>query len=376
MNPDKKKIILITLRADVGGGPYHVNLLLKNLSDFFDFYIAAPLNEPYGFYWKEQLGVNRFFELKFRSFNLITFFKLFSFIKNNSIGIIHSHGKGAGLYSRLVKIFLPQIKVIHTFHGFHIQEYKFISRNLYILLERLLNLLTDLFINVSFGEQNVCVQHKLFNKKKSRVIYNAIPSVVSPIESKIEMRRKLELPLEKFCIISVLRFSYQKNLPLLIDIADRLNQNERFLFLIIGDGEQRKDVEKLILEKKIANIKLLGFRNNIVEYLLASDIYLSTSLWEGLAFALIEATACGLPIIASDVTGNNELVTDGKNGYLFELNKPDIALKKILFLESSPNLQKIMGENSLKIFKDNFQLSTMIEKMKDIYSNSSTLYKL
>jgi glycosyltransferase involved in cell wall biosynthesis len=376
LNPDKKKIIFITVRSDIGGGPYHVNLLLKNLSDFFDFHIAAPLNKPYGIQWQEQFGMNRFFELPFRSFNLLTFFKLLSFIKNNSIGIIHSHGKGAGLYSRLAKIFLPQIKVIHTFHGIHIQEYKLISRNLYILLERLLNLLTDVFINVSFGEQNVCMQHKFFNKKKSRVIYNAISSIDCPIESKIEIRRKLELPLEKFCIISVLRFSYQKNLPLLIDIADRLNQNERFLFLIIGDGEQRKDVEQLILGKKITNIKLLGFRNNIVEYLSASDIYLSTSLWEGLAFSLIEATACGLPIIASDVTGNNELVTDGKNGYLFEINKPDIASKQILFLESSPNLQKIMGENSLEIFKDNFQLSTMIEKMKDIYTNSNTLYKL
>ncbi len=373
MKTDKRKIVLITVRSDIGGGPYHVNLLLKNLSDFYDFHIAAPLNEPYGFNWKELVGANRFFELPFRSFNLFTFFNLLSFIKTNSIGIIHSHGKGAGLYSRLAKIFLPQIKVIHTFHGFHIQKYKFISRNLYILLERLLNLLTDVFINVSFGEQNVCVQNKILNKKKSLVIYNAISSIELPIESKIEMRRKLELPLEKFCIVSVLRFNYQKNLPLLIDIADRLNQNERFLFLIIGDGEERKDVEQLILEKKIINVKLLGFRNNIVEYLLASDIYLSTSLWEGLPFSLIEAAACGLPIIASDVTGNNELVTDGKNGYLFELNKPDIALKKILFLESAPNLQKTMGENSLKIYKDNFQLSTMIEKMKDIYSNSNTL---
>ena len=369
MNPDKKKIILITLRSDIGGGPYHVNLLLKNLSDFFDFYIAAPLNKPYGFQWKEQLGINRFFELPFRSFNVIIFFRLLFFIKSNSIGIIHSHGKGAGLYSRLVKMFIPQIKVIHTFHGIHIQEYSFISRNIYILLERLLNLLTNLFINVSFGEQKICLQYKIFNKKKSRVIYNAIHSIAYPLKTKIETRRKLSLPLEKFLIISVLRFSYQKNLPLLIRIAEQLNQNAKFSFLIIGDGEQRKEVEELILAKKIVNITLLGFKNNIIDYLFASDIYLSTSLWEGLPFSLIEAAACGIPIIASDVTGNNEVVNDAENGYLFELNKPDVAVNKILYLESSSDEQKIMSENSLKIVKDNFQLSTMINKMKDIYTN-------
>ncbi len=370
MNPDKKKIILITVRSDVGGGPYHLDLLLKNLCDFFDFYIAAPLNKPYGFQWQEQLGINRFFELPFRSFNVINFFRLLFFIRSNSIGVIHSHGKGAGLYSRLIKIFKPQIKVIHTLHGFHIKEYNFIGRNLYILLERILNLLTDSFINVSFGEQKVCLQYKIFNEKKSYVIYNGISLIDCPIESKIEIRRKLELPIEKFFIISVSRINYQKNLPLLISIAERLNHNERISFLIAGDGEQRKEVEQIIIEKKINNIKLLGFINNSVEYLLACDIYLSTSLWEGLPYSLIEAAACGLPIIASDVIGNNEVVIDGENGYLFNLNEPEIAVEKILELANSEKQIKILRENSLKIVEDKFLLTKMIKKMKEIYSNT------
>lgn len=369
MIPDKKKIIFITVRSDIGGGPYHVNLLLKNLSNIFDFYIAAPLNIPYGIQWQEQFGMNRFFVLPFRSFNVIMFFRLLLFIKSNSIGIIHSHGKGAGLYSRLVKIFIPRIKVIHTFHGIHIQGYNLISRKLYIFLERILNHLTNMFINVSFGEQKVCAQYKIFDKKKSHVIYNAISSIEPPIESKIKIRGNLGIPFEKFIIISVLRFNYQKNLPLLINIAERLNYTDRFSFLIIGDGEQRKEVEQLIFEKKIKNIKLLGFRNNVVEYLLASDIYLSTSLWEGLPYSLIEAASCGLPIIASDVTGNNEVVIDCENGYLFNLNKPEIAVEKILELATSENQMKILRENSLKMIKDKFLLDNMIKKIKDIYSN-------
>jgi len=368
LNPDKKKIIFITVRSDLGGGPYHVDLLLTNLSAFFDFYIAAPLNNPYGYKWQLQFGKNKFFELPFRSFNVSRFFGLISFIRKNSIGIIHSHGKGAGLYSRLVKLFIPKVKVIHTFHGVHIQEYNLLTRKIYILLERLLNRLTHLIINVSFGEQKVCLENKIFDKIKSRVVYNAINSIESPSMDKTEIRRKLSLPEEKFLIISVLRFSYQKNLPLLINIAEQLNQNERFLFLIIGDGEQRESVEELIISKKIFNIKLLGFKNNINEYLFASDIYLSTSLWEGMPFSLIEAAGCGLPIVATNVTGNDEVVSDGENGYLFELNNPGVAVKKILELENSPDQKKIMGENSLKIVKDNFQLSTMIEKMKDIYT--------
>jgi glycosyltransferase involved in cell wall biosynthesis len=185
---------------------------------------------------------------------------------------------------------------------------------------------------------------------------------------KTEIRRKLSLPEEKFLIISVLRFSYQKNLPLLINIAEQLNQNEKFSFIIIGDGEQRASVEEQIASKNIGNINLLGFRNNVIEYLFASDIYLSTSFWEGMPYSLIEAAGCGLPIVATNVIGNDEVVSDGENGYLFELNNPGIAVKKILELERSPDQNKKMGEKSLRIVRDNFQLSMMINKMKDIYT--------
>jgi glycosyltransferase involved in cell wall biosynthesis len=114
----------------------------------------------------------------------------------------------------------------------------------------------------------------------------------------------------------------------------------------------------------------LGFINNSVEYLLACDIYLSTSLWEGLPYSLIEAAACGLPIIASDVIGNNEVVIDGENGYLFNLNEPEIAVEKILELVNSEKQIKILRENSFKIVEDKFLLTKMINKMREIYSNT------
>jgi len=101
--------MLVTVRADFGGGPYHVDILLKNLKENFDFFVGAPLNQQYGCQWQQLLGEKKFFVLPFRSFKLISFLKLVSFIKSNQINVIHSHGKGAGLYSRLLKIFLAQI---------------------------------------------------------------------------------------------------------------------------------------------------------------------------------------------------------------------------------------------------------------------------
>lgn len=370
MNPESRKIILITVRADFGGGPYHIDLILKNLYENFIFFVAAPLDKLYGIQWQQLLGKENFFELPFRSFNFIRFFNLIKYIKNNSIGTVHSHGKGAGIYSRMLKFFVPEIKVIHTFHGLHIQQYNSIQKNFYIVLERILSNLTDQFINVSLGEQNTCLKYKLLNKRKSQIIYNAIPLIPVPTLSKDEIKRKLVLPLDKFIIISVLRFNVQKNLPLTLKIAEQLIQNDKILFLIIGNGEQRKEVETVIAKKNINNIQLLGFKNIVIEYLFASDIYLSTSLWEGLPYSLIEAASCGLPIIASDVTGNNEIVNDGENGYLFPLNKAGAAVEKILLLKDAPKLRNNMAEKSLKIVLSKFQLSKMIEQIKELYSET------
>ena len=372
MKIERVKIILITVRADFGGGPYHVDILLKNLKDNYDFFVAAPLNEPYGFQWQQLLGEKKFFVLPFRSFNIVTFFKLVSFIKSNQITLVHSHGKGAGLYSRLLKLFLPGIKVIHTFHGLHIKQYNFLIRNIYILLERFLNISTDQFINVSFGEQEICLQNRLLKKNKSRVIYNSINFNELNFDSQTELRNSLALPLDKFIIISVLRLNFQKNLPLLINIAEKFKQNTDLLFLIIGDGELRDEIETNIREKKLDNINLLGYKVNVKEYLLASNIYLSTSLWEGLPYSLIEAAFSGLPIVASNVTGNNEIVNDSENGFLFPLDNPDIAVNKILELKKSPELLKNMGRNSKKLAEKKFQINSMIDQIKNIYSGLSS----
>ena len=202
-------------------------------------------------------------------------------------------------------------------------------------------------------------------------MYNAIKNVERSNLDKHQLRNKLDLPAKAFVIISVVRFNHQKNIKATVSIAEKLSGNSDILFLIIGDGEEKAEIENLISKNNLTNILLLGYQSNIYEYLSASDIYLSTSLWEGLPYSLIEAAANGLPIVANAVTGNNDMVTNGKNGYLFQLNKISDAVEKILQIKNSPKEQKLLGDTSLKIFKEKFQLDTMINKMKEIYNSSN-----
>ena len=121
----------------------------------------------------------------------------------------------------------------------------------------------------------------------------------------------------------------------MLDIAQKLSEDKNFIFLLIGDGEEKSSTEKKISERKIDNVKLLGYQKNVDEYLHASDLFLSTSLWEGLPYSLIEAARAGMAFVASDVTGNNEVVFDKQNGYLFRLDDidSDSATRQVLHLQ-------------------------------------------
>ena len=238
----------------------------------------------------------------------------------------------------------------------------------YIFLERVFGNLTNLFINVSNGEKQVCLDNKLFNSSKSIVIYNAIENDEKHYPGKDELRKKLNLPIDKFLILSVIRFNPQKNIPAMLEIAQKLSYDKNFLFILIGDGEEKLTVEKKISESKIDNVKLLGYRKNVNEYLLASDLFLSTSLWEGLPYSLIEATRAGIPIVATDVTGNNEVVFDKHNGYLFQVEDTDSAASMLKELRNSNKTLEAFGQHSKGVFKEHFVLHRMINKLEEVYS--------
>jgi glycosyltransferase involved in cell wall biosynthesis len=352
----------------MGGAPKHIDLLFNNISSEFLIYFAAPISEPYGVSWFKSAGKERFFELEHRKFSISKLFKLKSFIKNNEIKIVHAHGKGAGLYGRLLKLLLSdRIKLIFTFHGLHIDEYSAIKKKIYLIYERILSLYTDVFINVSNGERDNCLKYNLFPFSKSVVVYNAVPKV-SYEKNKTEIRNMLHLPVDKFIILSLVRFSFAKNIEATLEIAQILNSDNRFIFVIVGDGETKQNVEDQIIKNNITNIILTGFKNNPLDYILASDVYLSTSRWEGLPFALIESSMIGLPAVATDVVGNNEVIKHDFNGKLFNTDNFQLAANFIKEICLDKNLSDNYALNSKKYFEQNFTINKMILQIIDIYN--------
>ena len=354
-----KKILLLSLRADHGGGPKHVDLLINNLSSDMEIFLACPKDKPYYNMWSESKKVKDIFALPHRKFSVKKLLGLNKFIKDNDIEIVHSHGKGAGIYSRMLKILNPRLKIVHTLHGVHIGEYGFLKKSAYIFLERFLTLFTDKFINVSNSENSLCLKLRLFKKSKCEIVYNGIKALLKDDHAKIKFNLS-----EKRVVTTISRFDYQKNMSLAYEIAQNFKDNSDIVFLWLGDGDDRTKFESMA-QKDGVNIIFTGFTDEIPAYLSATDIYLSTSRWEGLPYALIEAQSLGIPIVATNVVGNNEVVENGKSGFLFESAQQ--ARQDIEILLNDEQIYGKMQGEALLNFKDKFDIGIAVRKVEKIY---------
>ncbi len=351
------KILLITVRSDFGGGPRHVDQLVKNLPPDVDIYMAYPeVGDPYAELWKTDKRIKGIFYIPYRKFSIRALLGLIRFVEDNKIGIVHSHGNGAGLYSRMLKMLCHNVKVVHTYHGIsdvYRSKVKFMATKIVGLL---LSPFADLYICVSNGEKRMAIDRNFSRNNNTVVIYNGIPT---PLESNI--RDTFHYPLK---IVTLSRFDYQKNMDCMFQIAKHWAGSNAVRFVWVGDGEDKARLEQLAKEENVP-IDFIGFTTEPIKYLISSDLYLSTSRFEGLPYGLIEAASVGLPIVASNVKGNNEVVSYGKNGFLFK--EESEAITYIESIMSDKACYRTMSAASIDFFNNNFTEEKMLNALMDEY---------
>lgn len=356
------KLLLITVRSDFGGGPRHVDQLVKQLPREIELFMAYPeIGDPYAEYWKADKRIKGTFYIPYRKFSLSTLLKLNNVVRENKIDIVHSHGNGAGLYSRMLKMLCPKVKVVHTYHGisdFYSSKIKFyLSKIIGIALSPL----ADIYVCVSNGEKAMALERRYSKEKNTVVIYNGIPNP--------EYKESRSINHSPVKIVTLSRFDYQKNMDSMFRIAKFWSGADNVRFVWVGDGEDKERLENL---SKVENVPIdfVGFSKAPGKYLLSADLYLSTSRFEGLPYGLIEAASVGLPIVASDVKGNNEVVVDGLNGLLFK--EEDQAIGRIKTLLSDKKMYEQMSVASLAYFKRNFTEDQMIDSLVKVYQAISS----
>jgi glycosyltransferase involved in cell wall biosynthesis len=363
---NKLNIMEISCRSDIGGGPEQLFKIITNLKHAFTFYCACPDQEPY--YNKiinEGIPV---FKLPHRKFEIRSFLALLKWTKVNGIMIVHSHGRGAGVYARLLKLFNKRLKVVHNFHGIHIEK-----KGLALIVARLLGVLTNKFVLVSRSEQQIAVKYGLASASKCVLIENGIQ-----IENGKQIEREElpvsevffeSLPPDRFVIGMLSRFDIIKNIPYAIrSLSDYMKSHDDVFLVIGGDGEARREIEIAVSECNLqGKVMLLGFINDVKFFFSLIDVYLNTSLGEAFGFSTVEAMKYGVPVVASNVYGNSDVIDDNNTGLLFPLDKPVLLAEKINILKNDKKAYDRLTKGASRIFKKRFNLKRTLEETSELY---------
>ena len=366
MSPRKFKILMISARADYGGGPEHLFRLAQSVSDRIEIFIAAPDDEPYDLRYKALIGEASVFNIPHRRFSLICFLRLLNWVRRQKIQVIHSHGKGGGIYARFLGILL-NLPVVHSFHGLHHGGYSGIFRWLYLMLERILAFKTAVLISVSRSELALLETLGLGSQSKRRLILNGV-----------SLPTTKPLPLAEraypFRILTVTRFDKAKNPWLLLPILEALmacRGEHEFVLEVIAAPEQEQgfmqEARKLGLDERI---RYLGLEPDLSKRFLSASCYLSTSLWEGLPLAMMEAMSYGVPVVASRVVGNIDLIEEGSSGLLYDFNQPEAAAQHLSTLMENPDLWAQISENAQTRIRDGFSLKRMAHETLSAYKGA------
>ena len=234
--------------------------------------------------------------------------------------IVHGHSAKGGFLARLAAHRVPSVRTVYNPHGFPFQmRTSALKHHLYIHLERHAARYTDALVAACEGQKAIALQCGLLPPERISVIPNGINSdeFSVPVDREA-IRRELGVPPEAPLVGTVAALSPQKGLDYLIRAAAAVRRERpETHFLLVGEGVLRGSLERLAKSLGVAEgIHFAGARTDVPRVLAALDLFVLPSLWEGLPYALLEAGAAGLPVIATDIPGNCEVIRRGETGYL------------------------------------------------------------
>lgn len=372
-------IIVAYMRPHLGGSGTMALELAKKLA--INGHNVDIVSYPNTYLTEEEknLGINHYpvEEIGYECFKAEPFHAtLASQISNicleKRIDIIHTHyaithGEAALLAKEIVESSGKSPKVIITCHGSDIH-----TNGYHDQLSPVIKNTLEKADGITFVSKALLNEaKKLFQINSGKVVYNFIDEKrFYPVkeEEKREIRRKLNIPEDYFVVYHASNFRKVKNIRTLIESAKKISEErEKILFLLLGEGGEKEVLEELVKEEGIDNVRFVGKRHDVVPYIQSSDIAILPSLRESFGLILLEAMACGLPVLGSNVGGIPELIEDGKNGYLFNPLDINQIVNQILTLSKNKELRIGMGKLSRKIVDEKFNSDKWYKEYEKLY---------
>lgn len=327
--------------------------------DFCDNFIQLPIER-------------KPFSLK----NIKAIFKLKKLLKVEKFDIIHCHTPMGSVVARLAAKEARKngTRVIYTAHGYHFYKgAHLINWLLYYPVEKWLAKYTDTQITIT--QEDFDLAKKKFKIKDLNLVHGVGLdeekfNILISDEEKENLKQELKIDDKSVVCTYVAELNKNKNQQLLIKAIKRLkDDNNNVTLLLVGKGRYEPKLLKLIKKMKLEeNVKLLGYRSDIVKILSITDIYLASSLREGLPVNVMEAMYMGLPIIAVDNRGHRELVQHNENGFIVEQNSAmeNNMSNYLNLLVNDKHLREKFGNDSKGKVRE-YTLNNVINSMNKIY---------
>jgi sugar transferase (PEP-CTERM/EpsH1 system associated) len=291
--------------------------------------------------------------------NLPIIKKICKIIKDNKIQLIHTHNQGPNFYGA-ISGFLCGIPVVHTKHGQNDFENK--KR---VLLDKISSFFTTKIVCVSRDAENLCIDVVRIPRKKVRVILNGIDTV------KFQPKRtaKSIFGENEIIIGNVARLAEEKDHLTLLEATKILKKWDlNIKTVIVGDGILREKLESISRSYGLNDhVVFLGMRDDIDQIVPEFDIFALSSISEGVPLTLLEAMSCELPIIATNVGGNPEVVIDGETGFIVPPRDPVAIAEKIRLLIDNQDLRKLMGNKGRIRAEEKFSIKNTAREYYSLY---------
>ncbi len=361
---------IITGDAWAGAEVVTYELLRSLVNDQNIDLTAIILNEGIVYEKIASLGIKTYFcsdDLSF--FTLVK--KVITIVKRNKINIVHVHKRSEDNIAFFVKMFCKDTILIRTIHGMTEKRggLRAVKDIIYRVVDTLiLKLIFTKIIAVSHDIKKNYGKGLISNK--TIVIHNAVDSKkIRSEKERQEMKKVLFSEKDIFLIGSVGRLFPVKGHDIFLRMAKIVNDNlENCRFVLVGDGSKRKALEKLALELGIEKkIKFAGFQENIYDYINAFDVFVLSSLSEGIPSVILESAILKVPIISTDVGGISEILKNGESAQLVQANDPVALANACIKVYKNYSMAEDRAKVAYTEVIENFSINGARKKITRVY---------
>ncbi|MBR5535019.1 MAG: glycosyltransferase [Clostridia bacterium] len=356
--PKLKVLYLINHAGKAGTEKYVYNLVKtykeKNTKCYFAYSEGGLLSEQ-----MEEMGIEAFrIEMK-NPFDFKAAKRIAGICRENNIDVIHTQYPRENYIALLSRLYYSGTRVVYTCH------LTLKTSLLWKITNKIMTKHNHRIISVCNNGKELLIGNGVPEEKIDVVFNGIVPS--KEVSKNIKKREELGIDPDTFVIVTLSRYHMAKGLDFFTNSVARLKKmtDKKFVVLFLGDGELFGDIKKQIAALGLENeIKQLGFRSDANEILRASDMYVnSAKCYEALSFAILEALDTALPVVATNVGGNGDIINKENNcGILVEYGDTKAMAEAIKTIMEDGDIYSQFSDNARRAACEKFNLDVLLEE--------------